>query len=93
MLLSGQKPSLVTLVSLIGTLCLFNRKNKIRLSLVFFIQRGFELEVQVMTVLLGFYLVSDGVALTLFDQVEHKDAVLWSAMASFLSRMGSKGKV
>jgi hypothetical protein len=79
----------VTLVGVIGTLCLFSCKNKIRLSLGFVIQCGLELEVQVLTVLLGFYLASDGVALTLFDQVEHKDdVVLWSAMASIFVKNG-----
>ncbi|XP_010255652.1 PREDICTED: pentatricopeptide repeat-containing protein At1g11290, chloroplastic-like [Nelumbo nucifera] len=87
MLQNDQRPNYVTVLSLIRAVGTLGSEDMIRGIHGFVIKLGFEIELSIVTALLGLYSLHDMViARQLFDPIPVKDLVLWSAMVTACSK-------
>ncbi|XP_077225789.1 pentatricopeptide repeat-containing protein DOT4, chloroplastic-like [Tasmannia lanceolata] len=89
MLLHGERPNYVTFLSVIRAIGMMRSNHLSQEVHAFVIKMGFESEISVVTALLGLY-SSHGIAnaLQLFNQIDKKDLILWSAMVAACSKNG-----
>nr|GMC69630.1 pentatricopeptide repeat-containing protein At4g33990-like [Ipomoea batatas] len=89
MLTSNLKPNYVTVLSSIRASSCMDSDNLTMGIHCFAIKMGFELEMPIITALLGFYSVCDmEAAWKLFQQAPEKDFIMWSAMISAFVKIG-----
>ncbi|OVA14028.1 C2 calcium-dependent membrane targeting [Macleaya cordata] len=89
MLLHAQRPNYVTVLSVIRAVGAINSQGMTRAIHGFVIKLGFESEVSIATALLGLYSIHDMMTVwQIFDQVEVKDLVLWSALVTACLKNG-----
>ncbi|CAK9143329.1 unnamed protein product [Ilex paraguariensis] len=89
MLMNDHKPNYVTVLSIIQAVNVLGSEDMTQEIHGLVIVMGFDLEVSVVTALLGVYSVWDMEAvLKLFDDMPYKDVVLWSAMISVCVKNG-----
>ncbi|GFZ06847.1 pentatricopeptide repeat (PPR) superfamily protein [Actinidia rufa] len=89
MLVNGQSPNFVTILSVIRAIENLGFDNLTQAIHGLLLKMGFESEVSVVTCLLGAYSVGDDeVAWKLFDEMPNRDLFLWNAMLSVCVKSG-----